>query len=288
MPARDLFRGVVVPMVTPFTTDGSIDEPAVDRIVTYLVNGGVHGIFPLGTTGEAASIHAADKRRLITATVRSVARRAVIYAGIAANSFRESIGAAKAYGDAGVNALVAHMPSYYPLTDDQIETYFLRLADQVPLPLVLYNISATTHQSIPLDAIDRLRQHPNIVALKDSANDADRISDLLRLTGGRDGFPVLIGNSAQFAHGLKHGAAGLVPSGAHLVPELYRAIFEAAMAGRWTEVEQLQHQTDAVCARYLKGRTLGQGLAALKALLEERGLCSRTMLPPLSDHSGAV
>ena len=73
-----------------------------------------------------------------------------------------------------------------------------------------------------------------------------------------------------------------------LVPELYRAMFEAAMANRWTEVEQLQHQTDAVCARYLKGRTLGQGLAALKVLMEERGLCGRTMLPPLSDHSGAV
>jgi 4-hydroxy-tetrahydrodipicolinate synthase len=275
-------------MVTPFTPDGRIDEPAVDRIVAHLIKGGVHGIFPLGTTGEAASIPTADKRQLITTTVQLVAKRAVVYAGIAGNSFRESIDAAKAYADLGVSAVVAHMPSYYPLTDEQIESYFLRLADQVPLPLVLYNIPATTHQSIPLDAIDRLRRHTNIVALKDSANDANRISDLLRLTGGRDGFPILIGNSAHFTHGLKHGGLGLVPSGAHLAPELYRAMFEAAMAGRWTEVEQLQHQTDAICAGYLKGRTLGQGLAALKVLMEERGLCGRTMLPPLSDHSGAI
>src|SRR5579862_9480786 len=157
MPAIHSFRGVVVPMVTPFTPEGRIDEPAVDRIVAHLIKGGVHGIFPLGTTGEAASIHSDDKRRLIATTVKSVAKRAMVYAGIASNSFRESLEAAKAYAEVGVNALVAHMPSYYPLSDEQVETYFRRLADQVSLPLVLYNIPATTHQSIPLDAIDRLR-----------------------------------------------------------------------------------------------------------------------------------
>jgi 4-hydroxy-tetrahydrodipicolinate synthase len=278
------YCGVVVPMISPFTRDGAIDEPAVGRIVERLASGGVGGIFPLGTTGEAASIETAQKRRLVEATVRHVARRAMVYAGIADNCLRDSIDAATSYKQLGADAVVAHMPSYYPLSDSEIQAYFLRLADSVPLPLVLYNIPITTHHSIALGVIERLQQHPNIVALKDSANDPQRLTDLLRMTGGRGGFPVLLGNSSQFTHGLKQGGVGMVPSGGHLVPELYQAMYLAAMGRQWDRVEQLQAETDAVCAQYLKGRSLGQGLAVLKTLLEKEGLCSRTMLPPLRDH----
>jgi 4-hydroxy-tetrahydrodipicolinate synthase len=275
------YRGVVVPTVTPFTPTGAIDEPAVRRVIDHLLAGGVAGIFPLGTTGEAASIHPDDKRRLVAVTVEHVAGRATVYAGISSNCFRESVDAAAAYKELGPDAVVAHMPSYYPLGDAEIEAYFQRLADKVPLPLVLYNIPATTHHSISIDAIDRLRRHPNVVALKDSANDAPRLTELLAMTGGRGGFPVLLGCSARFAHGLRHGGVGLVPSGAHLVPREYCRMYDAAMADRWDEVERLQRETDAACAAFLKGRSLGDSLAALKGLLEQRGLCGRTMLPPL-------
>jgi dihydrodipicolinate synthase/N-acetylneuraminate lyase len=288
MTDRSSFRGLVVPMVSPFTPQGRIDEPAVDRIVEHLIRGGSHGIFALGTTGEAASIHPDDRHVLVARTVRAVNGRALVYAGIASTRFRESLESAADYAALGVDAFVAHVPADYTLSNDQIETYFSRLADQISRPLVLYNIPSTTHQSIPVDAVDRLRRHPNILALKDSSGDPARIAELLRITGGRDGFPILLGNSSHFADGLKHGGLGLVPSGAHLEPQLYRSMFDAAIANRLTEVEQLQHQSDILAARFLKGRTLGQGLAALKALLEERGLCGRTMLPPLTDHSGPV
>ncbi|HSV15872.1 MAG TPA: dihydrodipicolinate synthase family protein, partial [Tepidisphaeraceae bacterium] len=219
MLASSVYRGVVVPMVSPFTPAGRIDEPAVGRIVAHLLKGGVAGIFPLGTTGESASIRREDKRQLVSATVHAVHGRAMVYAGIAGNCFAESIDAAAEYRQLGADAVVAHVPSYYPLNDCEIETYFERLADQVPLPLVLYNIPVTTHHHIALDVVDRLRNHPNIVALKDSANDGHRLTELLHRTGGRGGWPVLVGTSAQFTHGLKLGAVGLVPSGGHLVPD---------------------------------------------------------------------
>jgi dihydrodipicolinate synthase/N-acetylneuraminate lyase len=72
------------------------------------------------------------------------------------------------------------------------------------------------------------------------------------------------------------------------VPDLYQSMYEQAMADRWSEVERLQRETDAVCQQYLKGRSLGEGLAALKALLEKRGICGRTMLPPLRDFDGSL
>lgn len=282
------YGGVVVPMVSPFTPAGEIDEPAVGRIVQFLLSAGVAGIFPLGTTGEAASIHPQDRRKLVEATVKCVAGRAMVYAGIASNCFRESVESAGAYKQMGVAAVVAHMPSYYPLSDGDIEAYFLRLADASALPLVLYNIPVTTHHSIPLEVVDRLRTHQNIVAIKDSANDRQRLTDLLERTGGRGGFPVLLGASPHFAHGLRLGAVGLVPSGAHVVPDKYQAMYEAAMAEQWDDVDKLQHETDTACAPYLKGRSIGEGLSVLKAVLEKRGLCGRTMLPPLRDYTGTV
>jgi 4-hydroxy-tetrahydrodipicolinate synthase len=277
------YCGVVVPMISPFTPAGEIDEPAVGRIVEVLVGGGVGGVFPLGTTGEGASIHPDDKLKLVEATVRHTKKRAMVYVGIAGNCLRESLEAAAAYHKLGVDAVVAHMPSYYPITDLEIEEYFKALADKVPLPLVLYNIPVTTHHQIALGVVERLMKHPNIVAIKDSSGDAKRLTEMLHMTGGRDGFPVLLGSSATFTHGLKHGGVGLVPSGGHLVPREYQAMYLAAMNKQWNEVERLQRETDEVCAQYLKGRTLGQGLAMLKALMEKRGICGRTMLPPLRE-----
>ncbi|HEV2292696.1 MAG TPA: dihydrodipicolinate synthase family protein [Tepidisphaeraceae bacterium] len=282
------WSGVVVPMVTPFTPAGAIDEDAIARIVDHLIKFRLAGIFPLGTTGESMSIHPDDRRKVVAATVKRAGGRATVYAGIASTCFRESVEAADAYAHLGAAAAVAHIPSYYPLNDDEIESYFLRLADAGKLPLVLYNMPATTHHSIPLDAIDRLRQHPNIVAIKDSAGDRERLTELLRRCGGRGGFPVLIGASSNFSVGLRHGAVGLIPSGGHLIGDKYQAMFEAGMAQRWDDVERFQCETDAIVAAYLNGRTLGQGLAVLKAKMEKLGLCGRTMLPPLRDHVGAV
>jgi len=280
------YRGVVVPMITPFTPGGGIDVPAVGRIVDHLVGGRVAGIFPLGTTGEAASIHDSDRLVLVEETVKAVNRRATVYAGIPSNCFRESLEAAVAYKQLGADAVVAHMPSYYPLSDADIEAYFQRLADGVPLPLVLYNIPVTTHHSIALDSLDKLRNHPNIVAVKDSSGDRARLTEMLKRTGGKDGFPVLLGSSTTFTHGLKLGGVGLVPSGAHLVPDKYQAMFESAMNGKWDEVERLQTETDAAVAPYIKGHTLSEGLAILKAMMEAKGLCGRTMLPPIRDYTG--
>jgi len=280
------YSGVVVPMITPFTRDGMIDEPAVARIVELLVGARVSGIFPLGTTGEAASIAPDQRRKMVAATIAANKKRAMVYAGIAGNCFSESVEAAKDFKTMGADCVVSHMPSYYPINDAEIENYFLKLADASPLPLVLYNIPVTTHHHIAIDVIERLRKHPNVVALKDSANDGARLVEILKRTGGRGGWPVLVGNSVQFTHGFKHGAVGIIPSGGHIVGNLYQQMFESAMNEQWPDVERLQRETDTACAQYLKGRSLGEGLAVLKAILEQRGVCGRTMLPPLLDHEG--
>ena len=145
-------HGVIVPMVTPVTPDGSLDEPAVRRIVDHLVAGGVHGIFVLGTTGENTSVPLAMRERLVAATVEHVAGRVRTYAGISSNCLADSVAAARAYVPLGVDAVVAHLPMYYALNAEEQFTYFNALAERIDLPLVLYDIPVTTHMAIPVDA----------------------------------------------------------------------------------------------------------------------------------------
>jgi dihydrodipicolinate synthase/N-acetylneuraminate lyase len=279
------FRGVVVPMLTPVDASGSIDPRGVANLVDLLNKAGVDGIFPLGTTGESSSVSQAEKRRLVELVAQQNSGRATLYVGISGNCYRETIDLAHEAKRLGAAAVVAHPPSYFPINDAEIEAFLARLADETPLPLVLYNIPQTTRLNIPIPAVVRLSKHANVVALKDSSPDPARIDELLNTLGGRGGFPVLLGNSSLFTHGLKRGGVGIIPSGAHLVGADYAAMMAAADRGDFAEVERLQAVTDQACSAYLKGNSIGQGLAQLKAILHDRGLCPPHVLPPLVDHA---
>ncbi|MGD1276433.1 MAG: dihydrodipicolinate synthase family protein [Tepidisphaeraceae bacterium] len=277
---------MIVPMVSPFTQDGRPDAAAVGRLVDRLIAAGVHGIFVLGTTGEGASIARQDQRELVRATVQAVAGRATTYAGISGNCLQESVDAGAAYRDLGIDALVAHPPFYFPIPERDVEKYFEKLAEAVPLPLVLYNIPKTTHVSIPVDAVRRLSGHRNIAGIKDSAGDLPRLEQLMAAVGADSQFKIFVGSSSLCCAGLRLGAHGLVPSTANFAPQPYVQMYDAAMQGRWDEAAALQKQADELSARYQQGRTLGESIAALKAILAQQGICGATVLPPLHAIAG--
>lgn len=143
------YHGVIVPMVTPFTTQGDIDHSAVKKVAEHLVNGGV-STFALGTTGEGASVSASAKADFVETLVNQIDNRTKTYAGISSNCLTNSIEAAKKYFDLGVSAVVAHLPSYYPLTDYHILKYYEILAESVSGPIILYNIPVTTNSVLLL------------------------------------------------------------------------------------------------------------------------------------------
>jgi 4-hydroxy-tetrahydrodipicolinate synthase len=139
-------HGVIVPLVTPFTAAGEIDEVAAGRIVSHCANGGVH-VFVLGTTGEAASIPTSKRLRLVKASVEAAAGRIKVYAGIGDNCPEHSIAAANEYLRLGADAVVAHLPAYYALKPVEMKAFFELLAAQIRGNLMLYNIPSTTHMS---------------------------------------------------------------------------------------------------------------------------------------------
>jgi dihydrodipicolinate synthase/N-acetylneuraminate lyase len=274
------YSGVIVPMVTPFTEEGRIDRAMVERITRHLVDGGCHP-FVLGTTGEGASIPERGRAELLEWTVLAAGGRAMVYAGISTNVLEDAVEMARHYFELGAAAVVAHPPGYYPVTGDDMLRYFELLADRVGGPLVLYNIPVTTSLSIPLGVVEELSHHPNVVGLKDSESDLERLEEGISRWSGREDFAHLTGWAAQSAHGLELGSDGIVPSAANVVPRWYRALYDAALAGDPATARALQEATDDLSTLYVDDRTLGQSLAALKVMMAARGLCAPHMLPPL-------
>lgn len=275
------YSGVIIPMVTPATDEGKIDLRATNRLINAFVDAGTDP-FIFGTTGEASSLSTEEKVRLTKAVCSEFAARTTIYVGVSSNCFSDTIDLCDQIGDLGADVAVANLPSYYPLSPDQMLGYFERLADSIRLPLVLYNIPSTTHMSIPLDVIETLSHHPGIVGFKDSERDEDRLRKAIAQYKDRDDFSHFIGWAAQSVNALKWGSDGLVPSTGNFVPQLYRDLYHAVLDGDEASALRLQDSTNEISTIYQEGRGLGDSLAALKVLLSEAGFCGTGMFPPLS------
>lgn len=274
------YAGVVVPMVTP-VRDGAVDLEAVRTIIRLFAEAGVHALV-LGTTGEGNLVSQGETILLTDAAVEAAEGKIRIYAGVTGLCLKEQISQIEGFARAGADVAVAILPSYYALTEEQMVDYYTALADASPLPVMLYNILATTHLSIPVEAVRKLSMHPNIVGLKDSERDLERMAACIDIARDREDFSYFCGWAAQSAHSLELGADGIVPSTGNFVPKHFRALYDAAVEGDMEEAQRLQEVTDDMAKVYQQGRPLGQQLAALKGIMEQCELCGREMLPPLT------
>jgi len=280
MGSDNTFGGTIVPVVTPLTSTYALDEAAVEKILAHLHKHQAHA-FVLGTTGEAASLSWDMKRAYIKKAVKARKTGMHLYAGISSNCVSESIAFANFCAAEGVDAVVATLPSYYTLTEAEMQVYFLQLASSISLPLIVYNIPATTHMSIPLHVVDELSHHPHIVALKDSERSEERMRQALQLWKNRKDFKYFLGWAAQSANALMEGCHGLVPSTGNLLPDIYATMWQAIANGNRDEALAMQRLSDEYGNLYQGGRTLGQSLWALKVLMQEEGLCAAHVMPPV-------
>lgn len=275
------YSGVVVPMVTPVTASGALDEVAVRKIVESFAQAGVSPLL-MGTTGEGNSVSAEDGVKMVRAAVETAQHRITIYAGLTGTCYSEQLVAADNYDRAGADVIVATLPSYYALTDEQMYNYYESLANAIKRPLMLYNIKATTHMSIPVDVVRRLSEHPNIVGLKDSERDLERMAACIEISKNNPRFSYFCGWAAQSAYSLSLGGDGIVPSTGNFVPAMFRELYDAALKGDTATANRLQEETNAIAKIYQEGRTLGQSLTALKVMMQVDGLCDPYMLLPLT------
>jgi 4-hydroxy-tetrahydrodipicolinate synthase len=273
-------HGAVVPMITPVTASGKLDEAAVDRLVDSLVAGGVSGIFVLGTTGEGVHVPKACRRQLVGRAARRAGARCLIYAGLGDLQQTEFASANEFFAE-GAQAVVAHPPISAPVPAAELAGWYRTLLDQLAGPLILYNMPMTTGVSIPLEAVEKLLGHPNLAGIKDSENNPARHEELLRRFGDRPGFAIFVGVGALMEKGLQRGAAGIVPSVGNLIPDVCQNLCASARRGDWAAARDHFSRMTKVAALYQEGRTLNESLTFLKAAVSCRGLCAPHVLPPL-------
>jgi len=159
--------------------------------------------------------------------------------------------------------------------------FYEKLVESIPGPMIVYNITITTHMSIPLDVVDKLSQHPRIVGLKDSEKNEERFKEAIGMWKDRSDFSHFTGSAALSTMALLLGSDGIVPSTGNFVPKVYRDLYEAGTKGDEATANKLQELTNEMGKVYQKGRILSQSLAALKVIMNELGLCGTAVLPPL-------
>lgn len=236
-------EGIYTPNITPVDARGRVDEDKLCGYVDWLIERGVHGLYPNGSTGEFTRFTAAERRQVIQILTRHVGDRVPILAGAAEANVRETIDACETYGSMGVRAVAIVAPYYYKLGQEAIYQYFKEIADHVSVDVTLYNIPSFA-SPIEVPTVRRLALDcPRVVGIKDSSGD---IPHMMRMIAAvrphRPEFSFLTGWDAALAPMLLIGCNGGTNATSGVVPELTRAIYEAATRGQWDRAMQLQYR----------------------------------------------
>lgn len=279
---KPAFSGIIPPMVTPLLSDNlTLDVGGVKHLVEHLVSGGVHGIFILGTTGESTSLSYKTREQLILESCKAVNGRVPVFVGITDTSIEESVHLALIAQKAGAAAVVAAPPYYYGLGQEELYKYYWSLADQLSLPLFLYNMPSHTKINIDVKTVVRLSEHPNIIGLKDSSANAVYFQSLCYLL--KTNFSLLVGPEEITAETVMMGGNGGVNGGANLFPKLYVALYNAALAKDFAQIAILQDLVMEISTRiYTVGSYGSSYLKGLKGALSALGIVNGNIAPPFT------
>jgi dihydrodipicolinate synthase/N-acetylneuraminate lyase len=274
-------RGIVPPMVTPLLDRDSLDVAGLEKLIEHILAGGVHGLFILGTTGEAPGLSQRLRCELIELVCEQVKGRVPVLVGITDTCFVESVNIACKAKDAGAQAVVLAPPYYFPAGQGELLEYLEHLMPELPLPLVLYNMPSYTKLVFEPDTVKAAADIKGIVGIKESSGDMIYFRQLLSLLKKQPDFSLLIGQEELLAEAVLAGAHGGVCGGANLVPKLYVDLYNATYSKDLSTVETLHKRVMQVSkAIYGVGKYESSYLKGLKCALSCMGICSDFLAEP--------
>ncbi len=234
------FHGVFPYLVSPMDDSGHVRSHVLQRLVTGLIAQGVHGLTPLGSTGEFAYLDSIQRTAIAALAIEAAQNRVPVVPGVASTTTSEAVRQAKEYQRLGASGILAILEAYFPLTPDQVESYFLAIADAVDLPVVIYTNPQFQRSDLTLDVISRLADHPNIRYIKDASVNTGRLLSIINRCEGR--LQVFAASSHIPAAVMMIGGVGWMAGPACLLPKQSVALYNLCKAGKWDEAMGLQRK----------------------------------------------
>jgi 4-hydroxy-tetrahydrodipicolinate synthase len=268
-------RGIIPPMITPFDDDEKVDCKTLKKMTDYLIDAGVHGVFPLGSTGEGYGIDFDEKRKVIETVLEATNKRVPVYAGTGAITTKESIKLTEMATKIGVDALSVITPYFISPNEEELYTHYKEIASSTDLPIILYNNPGRTGVDLSLELIVRLSNIDNIVGIKDSSGDMTKAAEIVRHIGSD--FSVLAGRDTLIYGFLAYGAHGSVAATANIVPELVISIYELFQKGE----HQASLEAQFKLAPLRMAFSLGSFPVIMKEGLKLRGIDVGNTLKPI-------
>jgi len=273
-------QGIIPPLVTPMRGRDTLDVDGLERLIEHVLAGGVHGLFILGTTGEAPSLSYRLRRELIDRVCHQVKARVPVLVGITDTAFTESVLLAQHSAQAGADAVVLAAPYYFSAGQPELEEYVEHLLPELPLPMFLYNMPALTKVAYGLDTIEHLLQHDKIIGLKDSSANMVYFKDVIHLARQRKDWTLLMGPEELLVESIWAGGHGGVNGGANIWPSLFVDIFNAATRDDRETLASLQEKAFALRKLYQIGRHPSSLIKGLKCALSLLELCDDFIAEP--------
>jgi 4-hydroxy-tetrahydrodipicolinate synthase len=270
-----LFRGAFTALITPFR-DGQVDEEAFVRLVRRQIDAGIHGLVPVGTTGESVTLTADEHRRVVDLCVETAAGKTPVIAGAGSNNTAEAIELVRHAKAAGADAALVVTPYYNRPSQEGLYRHYAAINEAVELPLLIYNVPSRTSVDISNDTLERLSKLANVIGIKDATSDLGRAS-LQRLHCGPD-WVMLSGNDDSALGYMAHGGHGCITVTGNVAPKLVAAFYEACLQGDWDGAlkrnDQLIHLHKALFA--------DASPAPTKFAMARLGVCNEEFRLPLS------
>jgi 4-hydroxy-tetrahydrodipicolinate synthase len=267
------FHGVFPYLVSPIDAQGRIKSDVLGKLSDDLIKAGVHGLTPLGSTGEFAYLNREQREAVVRATIEAASKRVPVIAGVASTSTADAVEQAKNYQKLGADGILAICEAYFPLKDAQVESYFRAIADAVDIPVVLYTNPNFQRSDLTLDVIARLSEHPRIRYIKDASTNTGR---LLSIMNRAPNMKVFSASAHIPAAVLLIGGVGWMAGPANIVPRQSVILYDLCRAGKWPEAMALQRELWRVNEAFARFNLA----ACIKAGLQIQGYDVGDPVPP--------
>jgi dihydrodipicolinate synthase/N-acetylneuraminate lyase len=278
-------EGIIPPVITPLAGRDRLDEPGLERLLEHIIAGGVHGLFILGTCGEAPSLSYQVRRDLITRVCQQVRGRVPVLVGITDTSMVEAVSLARHAAEAGANALVTSAPYYFPIEQSELINFVEHLVGELPLPLYLYNMPQLTKVQFSLDTVKRFIDLERIIGVKDSSGDLNYFQQLLEVVRTRPDWRLFMGQEYLLVDGLRLGGHGGVIGGANIDPALLVEIYHVLKSGDEAKFAALKERLRCLGKIYPVGGSASALIKGLKCALKMLGVCNDELTDPLMRHT---